>query len=203
MNSNINQKSVIIYTRHGLKQYNNGKAPLGLPQHDSPLIPTEFSRIENLQNKLLNLYGQPNRVMTSPFKRTRQTTEGLIQGLSVEPEVDSNIGEYLGNQKPIYTTIPDVTETTSKYKLPKLGEKFEDMKSRCRNHLAAMGFIDKKPVPGVTWVVSHGLIIETIVAHLKRWQAKTSIPDDLDMNELDSIVVVYDGDVLNISYLQQ
>ena len=196
--------SIVIYTRHALKMYNNGKAINGLPQHDSPIIDQEISRIEKTKENLIKQYGKPNRVKCSPFKRTRQTTEGLVKGLEVEVTIDNKIGEYLGNQRPRTGpngNIPDVSQTTKQYGVPPLGEKFDCMKQRCREHLADMGFCDKKVENGVTWVVSHGLIIETIVSKLQEWGSDVYIPSNLDMHELDSIVIEYNSERPIITYI--
>jgi len=196
--------TTIIYTRHALKMYNNGRSTNGLLQHDSPIMDNEFPRISRTREQLIEKYGKPDRVKCSPFKRTRQTTEGLIQGLGVEPTVDNKIGEYLGNQRPrtgVNGSIPDVSPTTREYGVSPLGEHFDQMKKRCRDHLADMGFCTRNVEKGVTWVVSHGLIIETIVSKLQEWGSEVNVPTNLDINELDSIVIEFSNEKPIITYI--
>jgi broad specificity phosphatase PhoE len=196
--------ATVIYIRHGCKLYDNGKPIDNLPAHDPPLIAGEEKKIAATSLLLRQKYGNPDKIITSPFKRTRQTAGYLIcESDKIEITVDSNICEYLGNQKPKNNNFkPQVTDTTNQYKVAPLGESVDNMKQRCRSHLAEIGFCDNTVSSGVTWVVSHGFIIETIVNHLKRWNAQVNIPSNLDMNELDAIVVEYNSTTPIVKYVR-
>ena len=195
--------ATIIYTRHALKEYNNGKAPKGYPMHDPSIKEGEEERINKKSQELRQKYGDPNRIFCSPYKRTRLTTEILKKDLQVNPIVDSLVGEFLGHQKPINgCRNPDVTPTTGSYPLPLLGETTDQLKLRCRTHLDKMGFCNRNVAPGVTWVISHGFVIETIVEKLKQWGSEVHIPQQLDLEELDSIVIEYNSEVPIVTYLK-
>jgi broad specificity phosphatase PhoE len=136
----------LIFIRHGKKVYDNGKGPEKSKQNDSPLIESFNGEIITKGKFLIEKYGQPNRIITSPYLRTRQTAK-LMAPENFEIEVNLLLSEYLGNQfqstlveipsDSIFSEYtlsydPDVEPETLKYgKLPRKGENFKRCKYRC------------------------------------------------------------------------
>jgi broad specificity phosphatase PhoE len=152
-----------IYIRHADKNYLNGCSEYF--KHDPGITESGVSRAKHIALELINLYGQPDRIVTSPFRRTRETAlvmNSVLNRPLDEIEVDVNLSEYLGNH---YNVPLDVMEHTKIYRPPH-PENFEQMKLRVKNHLKK---IKKSNV--LTWFITHGLIIKQIAGH---YNIKTS-----------------------------
>src|SRR3990167_5918676 len=91
----------IIWIRHGRKAYKNGRNPEGYPSHDSPLDEETIEEIKE-KSRLLIAYGEPDLIITSPYKRTRDTTKFLLEEVKKDVKIiiDSEVSEFLGNQAP-------------------------------------------------------------------------------------------------------
>lgn len=163
-----------IYIRHADKNYTNGSAEYF--KHDPGITEIGVERAKKIAIKLIELYGKPSRIVSSPYRRTRETS--IIMNSMVSPplpeiEIDSNISEYLGNHN---SSELDVTIQTKIHKPPH-PENFEQMKSRVKKHvemnlsnqpkireIESVKRYDKNST-GVTWFVTHGLIIKQIALH--------------------------------------
>ena len=162
-----------IYLRHAPKEHKNGQAPFNMAQHDSPILETSIERCQNIGRILYENYGKPNIVIMSPYKRTIQTAEVLMSKAGFYTAkrqifVDSNIAEYLGNQRGRI----DLTPETYKYNnqldgLPPLrtGETIDEFKERVISHLEMLQILseeEKNPHDRIIWVITHGFVISTI-----------------------------------------
>lgn len=169
-----------MFVRHSYREYRNGKSPKGKLQHDSP-ISSGYER--SIGFKFLynfNLYGYPDKIICSPFLRTRQTAKVIKHFIpdNVKIFIDKDVEEFLGFQKP-KRGIPDLDEETKKYTDCKLGvEKFEDIKKRSSNFYEKI----KNPDENIL-IVTHGVFISQLAAYLG---CKT----DKHIEELSGIVII-------------
>jgi broad specificity phosphatase PhoE len=178
--THLNQlKLTIVWIRHAEKTYSNNRGGFGCAQHDPEIKAEEFYRIKDHSKRLISRYGHPQLVFTSPYKRTRQTTQLMISEIeeSLKPEVhvDSQIAEYLGYQDPRLVNgnksyDPDVDKITSTYDLPKIKESTDSMMERIKSHISMLTLdqklYDRPTHCAVIWVVTHGIIISRIFDHI-------------------------------------
>lgn len=141
-----------IYIRHAEKKYKDG---FGKPLHDPELTFNDTEKMRKLVNELIHLYGVPDVIVASPYRRTIQTAECLSSFLKskVPIIVDVNISEYLGYRKENI----DVAKQTSMYCVPDTGETMRDLIERVSYHCDMF-----RGVKGVYWFVTHGKIIKEI-----------------------------------------
>jgi broad specificity phosphatase PhoE len=179
-------KRKIIWIRHGNKLYCNGKAPEGYHQHDPPLKEDAKEDIYKKVDGLLYEFGFPDRIICSPFLRTRQTVETMLEHLyilnvkktsNITVEMDMNISEYLGFQKP-YFSEADVNKETldlSKTKII-LGESLKSLNFRVKEHISNLNLFDDKSE--TIWVITHGIILNNVYYSLTKMNGKAKqLPD--------------------------
>jgi len=154
----------IIFIRHGKKEYKNNKGPLGKPKQDPGLdksMTNEF--IAEKVSKYFNLYGNPTKIISSPFLRTRQTSLKIKNFLNNNTEIiiDKDIEEFLGFQKP-EGKIADLDKETFLYTEPILGlEKYNHISKRI------VKFYNKiKDTKENLLVVTHGVLIFNLAKYL-------------------------------------
>ena len=178
------KNKTILYIRHAEKEYKNGK------NSEFSLDPdiTENGRILAL-NKfkiLVDKYGPPERIVTSPYLRTRTTAEiaRLVifehTNIMVEISYDNELGECLKNQRDKDINVCLRPETLIHNPIP-----FETLKQyndRIYNHT--------KKSQCATWYITHGLNIYTISSTKNH---KIKYPD-----ELCGVVIDNDGKIINI-----
>jgi broad specificity phosphatase PhoE len=182
----------IAWIRHGEKIYNNGNAPPGSHDHDPPLKRDVKYKIKNLCEYLDSAGGFPTKIITSPFKRTRDTAALIHKyfydkyGIKIDVFVDNNVSEFLGWKRPS-GSIADVSKTTSAYITPILGaENLNDVEERSKQHVRTVH------KDGFTLVVTHGIIIDYIHKYLTGFRLHR-------VKELRG-VTLKDGIVKKISY---
>ena len=85
-----------VWIRHGEKAYRNSKGPDDSPQHDSPLLEGVDDIIREKGENLALTYGNPEMCVSSPFERTRKTTQHLCESFEYPPPhlIDSRVSEY-------------------------------------------------------------------------------------------------------------
>lgn len=168
---------VRIYIRHGEKAYRNGHNET--LKHDPPI--TDNGRVEafRVAQLLIQKYGPPVLIMTSPYRRTRETamvmreavlavaatkteaekSEGnsVVPSISYIPEIrcDNYIAEYLGNHNET-----DVTDETALHLPPSHKENLNSFHRRIKDHLQLAAAMDNFPHP--VWFITHCFVISTI-----------------------------------------
>jgi len=150
----------MLYIRHGQKSYSNRRS---LIYSLDPEL-TQIGRIEAKDRfkYLLNKFGIPNLIITSPYLRTRETAQiakNIIfkeTGIDVPITHDSSIGEYLGNQHNVLLNS-EVRPETLKYN-PVPPETWDEFIKRVENHLINKQFSG--------WYITHGLFIQKISSFL-------------------------------------
>jgi broad specificity phosphatase PhoE len=163
-----------IWIRHANKQYCNGEAPYGFHHHDSPIKEESEEDIIEKTISLVKIHGFPTKIIFSPFLRTRQTKDVMLQELkeidkkkftNIQTECDTDICEFLGFQKPS-GIIADVQKETNSYFDTDitLGESLKHLNFRIKNHLTKLQLKDKKNE--IVWIITHGLILNNIYYNL-------------------------------------
>lgn len=156
----------LIWIRHGEKRFRNGRGEPGYYRHDPPLKYYNDPKIQIVGHSIFIRFGIPNKIVCSPFLRTRETAERLKKFFldnydkNIDISVDTNIGEFLGWIKPPGLKA-HVTKETSKYIEPILGiEKVKDVEERSKVH------VDNIDKTNNILIVTHGIVIEYIHKHL-------------------------------------
>ena len=146
-----------IYIRHADKEYANGDATLY--KHDPGITTDGLEKTRMVAKHLVNQWGPPDRIILSPYRRTRETAAIMSSVLDkkVPMHIDTDIAEYLGNHR----NVPiDVTESTLVHHPPH-PESFTQMKARVKTHHERITTYGKKR-KGVIWIITHGLIIKQL-----------------------------------------
>jgi broad specificity phosphatase PhoE len=150
-----------IYIRHDRKEYLDGK---GFPAHDPGLLdPSDYSNVSVLVDELVNEFGFPTCIFSSPYRRTRETCELILDELYYSYDcqpylvIEPELSEYLGyrGQK---NEEKEVDEETDQYNPPGTNESIEDLNLRLISHNNTY-----KNVSEVMWFVTHGKIINQLL----------------------------------------
>lgn len=156
----------ITWIRHGEKNYSNGHAPIGYHNHDPPIKENVKEKISNLCENLKEKHGLPEKIICSPFLRTRETAylirEYLIENEKIYPGIyiDNDISEFLGWGNP-KGDFADISSQTEFFIKPILGtEKLKDVKKRSINHIKN---VDRNKN---ILIITHGIIIGFLYKYL-------------------------------------
>lgn len=133
-------------------------------KHDPGITKVGVERSRKIAVRLLEMYGEPCKIISSPFRRARETAMVMNMTLKIPLEeilIDNNISEYLGNhpESPL-----DVTKATQIHKPPH-PETFDDMKKRVKRHIDKMRKKENASLKGVIWVITHGIIMKQVAAY--------------------------------------
>lgn len=163
----------MLYIRHAQKAHRNGAA------HEFSLDPglTEDGRerAKDTFKEFISIYGIPSRIVCSPFLRARETAEianrvvAEYTGKLLDIIYDPQIGEYLGYHRDKDMTKCIRPETLIYKPLPP--EQWKQYSKRIRNFVRNI-----RPCDGVTWYITHGLIIKSIAHFLGH---NLDYPDEL------------------------
>jgi broad specificity phosphatase PhoE len=168
---------VIIWIRHAEKIYGNGKGPIGSKQHDPAIFESEGVKIKNLTSRLIKFFGQPDKIICSPYLRTRQTYNFMKEEFSnMNCLYDENVGEFLGfcNKNRNFAMKPDLEDETKKYiqKSLLLNETLLDLKIRVLNHINEIAN-QKENI----WIITHGIFMSKVYEYLFNKEIR---PEPLD-----------------------
>jgi broad specificity phosphatase PhoE len=153
-----------LYIRHAEKIHANGKG--GDFSHDSSITDRGREYTRQITEDLIEIYGKPTKIISSPFLRTRETAMIMAEVSGLENIIiDNSISEFLGNWK-----VEDVkiSPDTSQYK-PKFGENLYEFERRIYGHLSESYKQDN------VWYVTHGIVISTItkICQGRKFKPKT------------------------------
>jgi broad specificity phosphatase PhoE len=158
----------LYIVRHAPKAWKNGRKPAETPgqQHDPPLAEPQVAS-GLLATTIDQLRGvQFNAIYSSPFLRTRQTAQLILQGLKLSNatvQLVADLGEFLGNQRA--RQVPDLEATTAsaypseQKRRALLSEGIRSVEFRVRRFLRAL------PPQGNFLLITHGLIAEKLSGH--------------------------------------
>ncbi len=181
-----NQNKNIIWIRHIEKLYKNGYAVIeGQHQHDPEIVINKmtFNNVDNLISELILKYGTPNKIIISPFLRTRQTAEIFTDILKskynfkTKIEYSTDIAEYLGFcKKGPERQVADLhPETLYHFNFKVyLGESFKHFKTRIENHITHIENENKN-----IWVITHGVVLSSIYTYFNK-RPPFNRPEPLD-----------------------
>lgn len=155
----------MLYLRHGKKMYQNGRSadfPL-----DPGLVKESYRSSVFRLRYLLQKFNLPNKIIASPYLRTRETAK-ILQSIVLKdykvyvPIVyDPLIGEYLGNCTNYDIKLSIRPETLVHG--PLVEQNWTEFVDRVQRH------IDTNPTDG--WYITHGIFIKTL-AFLKGKKVK-------------------------------
>lgn len=199
-----------IYIRHAPKEHKNGQAPIGNPQHDPSILKESIKKCKSVGKILSDNYHRPNLVIISPYKRTIQTAEALMSetGFRISRSqifIDSNIAEYLGNQKGRLDLTPETYKYASQLEnlAPlRTGENLDEFKERVMAHMEMLQILpaeDTYSGDRVVWIITHGFVISSIYNILREADFLTSGEETFYPSELEGIVVRMDGEDRRVS----
>ncbi len=199
---------VYIYIRHAEKKYKNGRGIQGCNQHDSEILESSIKETQKLGLQLITKFGKPNIIILSPYLRVVQTVENLKYSLnekeSVPMYIDTNIAEYLGNQKgPLDVSEQTLNLTDEDHPLPSPNESLDSFKGRVQKHLDMVllsensidNFLNKNHYNKkltVIWIVTHGFVINNVHDNLKNYSNVTTQNYKFYPNELGYLTIKID-----------
>jgi broad specificity phosphatase PhoE len=150
-----------IYIRHAEKEFRNGEAEIFT--HDPGITENGALEAKKVARKLINLWGFPKKIISSPYRRARETA--LIMNAELlnplEIDFDNSLAEYLGNHR--YTQM-DVTMATKIHRPPH-PESFDEMKKRVNKHLKHTKKLMHDNPNEVIWYITHGIILKQVAAN--------------------------------------
>jgi len=146
-----------IYIRHADKAYKNMESEIF--KHDPGITQVGVERARKVALKLVEEYGPPTSIVSSPFRRARETA--MIMNMTLnnpfeEILIDNTLSEYLGN----HNNVPLDVTTATKIHNPPHPETFDEMKKRVKKHVEKQR--KNKNTNQIVWFITHGLIIKQI-----------------------------------------
>lgn len=156
-----NKYGSILFLRHGPKAFSNRKGFEGSKQLDAPLTNNGKIQVENWSNELINAFGLPDAIITSPYCRTRQTAE-ILSKTCIKcdhiPElyIDSIIGENLSYVNP----PPNKNEFYNKTLLfsPIIDNSHDEWLNRIKTYYNDLYIENDKNIV----IITHGLFVQRI-----------------------------------------
>ncbi len=148
----------MLYIRHGQKSYRNGKSEKFSLDPDLT-IEGKFLAKSKFQ-QLVKHHGIPIKIISSPYLRTRETSEIAqyvifeMTGQLIEIVCDNMIGEFLGKQYNKKLSEYLRPETLAYNPIP--SEYINEYETRIYKHI--------KSAATNTWYITHGLNIKSIAA---------------------------------------
>ena len=138
--------------------------------------------------KLIEEYGIPDKIVSSPFRRARETA--MVMNMCLENPfeeilIDTNLSEYLGN----HNNVPLDVTTATKIHDPPHPETFDDMKLRVRKHVHKMRKKKNSDKKQTIWFITHGLILKQI-SNSVNLKISKSLPCLTCLSVLESIDMV-------------
>lgn len=171
------QETPILFIRHGEKLHDNNI------DFDSDLTPNGKLDAEDKFYHLVQRYGIPDKIICSPYFRTRSTLIELLKHLPDIPcYIDPNLGEFINKYK--HKSNIQLTPETLSYN-PIFPESLKQFRERCKNF-----------IPNIeprTWYITHGFFITRI-------SVEKGIPNPVRPNYLEGICINPDSSIDMISY---
>lgn len=144
-----------LYIRHARKSYRDGEK---IPLHDSDLHrDIDIGKCYDIIGDLVKEYGLPDQLISSPYLRTRMTTQIFhdilkeLYHVNTPIIIDSNISEFVGFRK--HESL-SVTNKTLSYGIPDTTETMNELIERIDYHDEMFKNINMN-----IWIFSHGKIM--------------------------------------------
>lgn len=162
----------VILIRHGEKQWANSDRK-NKPYFDPGITADGEYYIEDQVNLLIDKYGEPDRIIVSPYLRTRLTadiitTKCITTDRNIKVEIDRDFGEYLGHQHIGKNgNMEDFFSAITHEHSPHLGEDVISFRDRCRR--AYNNKICTREKNEKIIIVTHGFTMEQLIKiHTKK-----------------------------------
>jgi broad specificity phosphatase PhoE len=185
----------IVWIRHAEKKFKNGYANnIDEYQHDPGILneTDTIKKIQELTETFKTIYGEPKKIIVSPFLRTRETsmvmTNYLKEKYNITPNIEysSDIAEFLGFCKKIHNKqLADLTPETKKFfSFPiYLGESLNHFNKRVEKHIKNIQN-EKENI----WVICHGIVISNILKFFNHYEKERPKPLDYIVLEKNNLV---------------
>jgi len=153
----------LILVRHGDKAWKNNHKPTTVKgyQYDPPLL-ADYELPPSTVVALRDIAF--DRAFCSPFLRTRQTAQLLLNELTVDTPLTlrTELAEYLGNHRKGKPIVDPVTSSYFPTQL-ELNLLMSESIARCERRVT--DFLAALPREGTFLVISHGIILKMICGH--------------------------------------
>lgn len=149
-----------IYIRHAEKKYKNGESLIY--KHDPEITENSYPHIKLVIDQLIKLYGLPTCIYSSPYLRTKQTANQIVEvirdsfNLHIKIVDDVSLSEYLGNRKDEKLDVTNETLINN----PPHPETFYQLEQRVKQHDLENQKYDNSY--NNIWFVTHGIIVNRI-----------------------------------------
>lgn len=129
-------------------------------KHDHHITEKGHKHAQQVTKKLVEKYGSPDLIMSSPMHRGKETVDAMLEVLSNKPKVvyDKDLSRYFNSLEQAH---PEVCTCTLKEKIP-IYESREEFKKRCAKVLKKT---KKIPKDKVVFVITHYLIMKFVADH--------------------------------------
>ncbi len=148
----------VIYIRHGDDSYSDPTR-----EHDRRLTSTGYKDAKRKTMELVEKYGAPTRIYTSPFKRAVQSVHAMERvikknGHNVDVIKDWKLSRYFSSRE---KQNPQVYEETERAGAP-IHESWEEFQSRCRSHMRSFKRDGMYRGKEVVWCITHALVLKEV-----------------------------------------
>lgn len=164
---------VLIYIRHCADHSEKSSTFV----HDAKINQKGRRECQKVTLELIDRFGIPKVIVTSPFLRARQTTKIMksvirkSKGVKVKVIVDKTLGRFFTSDQRIE---PQIRPETTAYG-PIVDKCNHELKRRIRKHLKKVISKGYHQKPEVIWCISHGVIIKKLVEAIGQ-KAPTEVP---------------------------
>jgi len=155
---------VLIYIRH-CRDESEDSATF---THDAKITKRGKRECQKATLDLVEKYGVPRTIVTSPFLRARQTSKIMkdiikkTKGAKVKIIVDRSLGRFFTHEQRVK---PEIRPETVTYN-PIIDKSPREMIKRIKKHLRKVISKDYHKRSEVFWCISHGVIIKKLVEAL-------------------------------------
>ena len=147
----------LVLIRHARKLYGNKDGCI--PRYDPAIIDSEWERAPDILGEYIETHSiKPTRIISSPYLRTRETSQILSDITSVPIEINRLVSEFLGWNKDF--SEDNFHPCTFKHD-PIPPEKKNDYTTRINNALGSI--LEETKKDEVVWVVTHGYGVRTFL----------------------------------------
>lgn len=148
----------VIYIRHGDDSYSDPTR-----EHDRRLTSSGYGEAKEKTLWLVEKYGYPTRIYTSPFKRAVQTVKAMERvikkrGHNVEVIKDWKLSRYFSSRE---KENPQVYDETARAGAP-IQESWEEFQRRCRSHMRGLKRDGTYRGKEIVWCITHALVLKEV-----------------------------------------
>lgn len=169
---------MLIYIRHG-----HDEDPDPTYRHDNKLSSKGHKQVKDKVRELIKLYGIPDMILISPFRRTKETASVMKKYISKEypnsktkSYYDSRLSRYFTSKE---RRDPDISPATDDKVIP-IDEGNKEFRRRVKKHVKEIS--KSKYKKKIIWCVTHTLVIKRVAEIFE-----TSVPDHFEF--LETIVI--------------